>query len=279
MKIFSACVILAVLVSAVSVQAQFVAVSADPSTLDPFIVDNGPGTLPIYVIVQAPVGVTAVSFLAPMPACFEGATYLGESSPFLVVTGDSQTGVTIGLGACTPAAPVHVLTIYVFAAGLTDASVCCKWPVLPHPDVGDITITDCSSNTLVAGGFGGVVGDGSPKPPIVGGPVPADAQVEVPLDQTLTWSEDLCSFGLGVVWRDIYFGTTPDPPRVAQYYELPEWDPGTLSPNTEYHWRVVVTDTDGGVTASPEWTFRTIAPVGTKPSTWGKIKALYNNGR
>ena len=57
-----------------------------------------------------------------------GVTYLGESSPFGVVIGNSQTGVSIGYGACL-SGTIQLLTVRFFGQGLTEP--CCVYPVGP----------------------------------------------------------------------------------------------------------------------------------------------------
>jgi hypothetical protein len=233
--------------------------------------------LPIYVIVLNTPGVTAVSFAAPMPACIAGAVYLSDTSVFPIVVGDSQTGVHIGFGVCVTS-PIHVLTINLFAAGLTDS--CCPYPPLPHPNApsGEIEFVDCNANLITGRGVPSyVTKDGLWGPPAVDTPSPPDNAVHQPLDAKLSWRVHFCSCGLGVYWDDVYFGTDPDPPLVAQFIETLSYDPGPLLPGVTYYWKIRAVDTDGGTTIGPVWSFTTELPIAVEPSTWGRIKQLYTD--
>ena len=86
------------------------------------------------------------------------------------------------------------------------------------------------------------------------GPSPTDGEVLVPLEIILNWSSgdpdgDPISY-------DLYFGTTPDPPLVAEDLLVPDYNPGALQLDTQYFWRVVVTDGASEV-AGPTWNFTT----------------------
>ncbi len=67
----------------------------------------------------------ASQFAAPMPACMTGVTYLGETSTYAVAVGTTQTGVSIGYGACY-SGTIHVLTVRFFGTGLSEP--CCVYP-------------------------------------------------------------------------------------------------------------------------------------------------------
>jgi len=127
-------------------QAGCLGLYADPAGLDCTIDDVSPGVLNFYVVHTQTAGATGVSFSAPAPSCLT-ANYLGDSSPFGVVVGNSQTGVAISYGACLPA-PIHVMTIQYFGHGTTPAD--CGYTVLPHPDAEFVDVADCDGNTLHA---------------------------------------------------------------------------------------------------------------------------------
>lgn len=92
-------------------------------------------------------------------------------------------------------------------------------------------------------------------------PDPADRELGVPTDQTLTWrasdpERDRLTY-------DIYFGTLSRPPLMAEGLTTPSFDPGLLRADTPYYWSITVSD---GLhdTAGPTWSFRT-APANRPP--------------
>ena len=105
------------------------------------------------------------------------------------------------------------------------------------------------------------------------GPTPAANATAVPIDQNLTWGggNSQCP-GLTATY-DVYFGTTSPPPFHHNNGTSKAWDPGTLSYQTSYYWRIVARDANGATTG-PEWTFRTVPttctlgptkPIGSVP--------------
>ena len=121
----------------------------DPNGAECAIPDE-PGLKPIYVVHTNTPGATASQFSAPAPACLQ-MVYLSDTPTFGVTIGNSQTGVSVGYGACL-GSPIQVLTINYFAQGLTPD--CCLYPVLPDPNVpsGRIEVVDCSSALVLANG-------------------------------------------------------------------------------------------------------------------------------
>jgi hypothetical protein len=85
-------------------------------------------------------------------------------------------------------------------------------------------------------------------------PSPLNGQVLVALDATLGWGS-LDPDGDAVVY-DVYFGTLPDPPLVAQDHTVRSYSPPQLDFATQYFWRIVASD---GLAESsgPTWTFTT----------------------
>jgi hypothetical protein len=247
----------------------------DLQATEPVIHDAGPGLKSIYAFVILTPGATATQFSAPVPACFKGATWLADQAPFPVTIGNSQTGVAIGFGSCL-ASPIHVLTINVFAQGLTDS--CCFYQVLPDPNVpsGEVEVVDCNAVLIPATGMTSIVSPhGGGFPPLIGDPDPPTGAVEQPVDRDVNWTFETCSIGLGVVWTDVYFGTTPDPPLVSQMDGGLTYDPGQLEAATTYFWKIRVVDTDAGATESPVWNFTTIQTVASEHTPWGRVKALF----
>ena len=110
--------------------ATSVGLFADPAGTSLTFHDTGSELLSIYVVVINTPGAAAVGFSAPLPDCFLGASYLTDTFVYPITLGNSQTGIGIGFGTCITG-PIHVLTIHVLTAGLTER--CCPYPVIPDP--------------------------------------------------------------------------------------------------------------------------------------------------
>lgn len=257
--------------------------STDPTEIFPLIVDDTEGLKTLYVLaVTATSGATSVSFSAPLPGCFADAVYIADSSVFPVTIGDSQSGATVQFGACLAGSfqtPIHVLSILVYSTGLPGG--CCWYPVLPHPvsTSGQVEFEDCIGNTVTGWGGETLLGEGGP--PLVSNRLPLSGAVDVALDADLSWATQECSDprGLGVVWADVYFGTSSTPPLVWPMFDHQVFDPGPLEPSTTYYWKLHVVDSDAppgnSVTETPVWSFTTHGPVPVEMTTWSRIKAMY----
>ena len=94
-------------------------------------------------------------------------------------------------------------------------------------------------------------------------PNPADNATDVPIDVTLSWT---CSDPDGdTLTYDIYFGTTSNPPLVKSNHTSTTYNPGTLSYNTTYYWKIVAKDGKGGTTEGPIWRFTTTGVPNNPP--------------
>ncbi len=235
-------------------QIATIGVFADATGTDSSIVAGGSGMLELYIVVNYPAGVTTVEFMAPNPGCFN-ATYLGQTSPFPVLIGDSQTGVAVGLAGCYGGA-VNVLTLRYW---INDTTACCLYPVHASPGYGEIRIVDCNQTLINAETVESIInGSGScfpPTPPA--NPTPADGQTDVDVVAALSW-ESIDPYGNPPTF-DVYFGTTPDPPLVAADLTSPSYIPDILSFDTRFYWKVAAEDDDGNEVFGPEWQFTTTA--------------------
>jgi hypothetical protein len=102
---------------------------------------------------------------------------------------------------------------------------------------------------------------------------PSFGAVNVPLSTSLRFDA-----GEFAHLYDIYLGTTPDPPLVAQNIELGptehrsrprQYDLPLLAPQTTYYWRVVARTMAGRDSAGPLWSFTTgtaVAPPSPEPT-------------
>ena len=118
------------------------------------VVDDAAGLLTIYVVHTMTQGAFATAYTAVAPlSCMTAATYLSDTAPFPVTIGNSQTGVSIGYGACL-AGPISTLGINFFAAGLTQT--CCDYSITafddPETDPNFIQVVDCGENLIEGSG-------------------------------------------------------------------------------------------------------------------------------
>ncbi len=88
---------------------------------------------------------------------------------------------------------------------------------------------------------------------------PENGGFNIPVDDDLSWTggDSQCP-GLTATY-EVYFGSTTPPPFSHNNGTSKNWDPGTLSPSTDYYWRVIAVDANGS-TASQTWSFATAAP-------------------
>ena len=108
---------------------------ADPGGVSCNILDTAPGLVRVHMLVTQRLGVTAVQFAAPKPACWVGATWLLDEIAFGVPIGDSQNnlpyGLAIGFGACLDS-PIYLGAIVYLTQG--QALPCCYYPVVKTED-------------------------------------------------------------------------------------------------------------------------------------------------
>jgi hypothetical protein len=128
-----------------------IGVYAEPIGTDCNIPDVPSGAFTVYIVHTGTPTAAASEFSAPKPACMTRTTWLSDTFVYPVSLGNTQTGVSVGYGACR-AAPIHVLTIIYYATGSSE--VCCLYPVLPHPlsASGKIEVVDCAENLVFATG-------------------------------------------------------------------------------------------------------------------------------
>jgi len=87
-------------------------------------------------------------------------------------------------------------------------------------------------------------------------PDPADGATDVPIDKLLRWTGGDPNQG-DKVYYDVYFGTSSDPPLVAEGLLQAAYDPGSMELDTTYYWKIVSKDTQGATTTGPIWQFTT----------------------
>ncbi len=124
--------------------------------------DINPGLITVHIVHVSSGGSSASQF---MVQTYGGAslTYVGESSPFQSILGNSQIGVAIAYGTCM-LSPIHIMTINYFGNGLS--SDCSGLEIVPDPvlAVQEVLIADCADppEILIAAGSRAVINnDGS----------------------------------------------------------------------------------------------------------------------
>ncbi len=90
-------------------------------------------------------------------------------------------------------------------------------------------------------------------------PSPADSAMDQPIDVYLSWS---CSDpDNDPLTYDVYFGTMKDPPKVGEDYSEMTFNPGELSQNQLYYWKIITKDSHDNSTTGPIWQFTTVGLI------------------
>ena len=114
------------------------------------------------------------------------------------------------------------------------------------------------------------------EPPLVPTVVsPSDGETGIPINPTLKYSA--WDFEGGPLAIDIYLGTDPNPPLVADDLLAIDYKPALLTTATLYYWRVVARDLGGLETAGPTWTFTTASTPNQLPDTPSHPYPAYQN--
>ncbi|MCD4737332.1 MAG: hypothetical protein K8R53_14910, partial [Bacteroidales bacterium] len=88
-------------------------------------------------------------------------------------------------------------------------------------------------------------------------PVPSNDATNIAIDATLSWS---CSDPENDPLNyDVYFGTINPPQIVNTGQTDTTYNPGLLTYDTTYYWKIVAHDDHGNLTEGPEWSFTTKA--------------------
>ncbi len=95
----------------------------------------------------------------------------------------------------------------------------------------------------------------STTPPLCAtSPSPADAAINVALNAQLSWAP-----AAGATSYDVYFGTASNPPLVGNVATT-TYNPGALSINTQYFWKIIPKNANGAADGCSEWSFTTLTP-------------------
>jgi len=98
-------------------------------------------------------------------------------------------------------------------------------------------------------------------------PNPANHAIGVSVNVDLSWTGGDPNPG-DIVTYDVYFGTiTPPTIKVSANQSGVSYDPGTMSYNAKYYWKIVAWDNHGASAAGPIWDFTTINRAPYTPSS------------
>jgi hypothetical protein len=98
-------------------------------------------------------------------------------------------------------------------------------------------------------------------PDTPGNPSPADHATGISVDADLGWTGGDPDPGDTVTY-DVCFGTAATPPQVSENQTGTSYDPGLLSYNTTYYWKITAKDNHGAPTTGDLWDFTTGAEPG-----------------
>jgi PKD repeat protein len=118
------------------------------------------------------------------------------------------------------------------------------WKIVARDNYGIQTETPVLSFTTVS------------TPPTFSGFSPPNMTTNVSRKPTLSWSASDPDPG-DILTYDIYFGTSPNPPRVVSQQSEMSYQPKKLNYSTRYYWKIVAHDKYGAQTTGPILSFIT----------------------
>lgn len=102
---------------------------------------------------------------------------------------------------------------------------------------------------------------------------PSNGGTNISVSQQLSWAA-----ASGATSYDVYFGTSANPP-LAGNVTTTTYNPGTLSFNTLYYWKVVPKNAGGSATGCSEWTFTTTNNINMSTNSFTKCSGnFYDSG-
>ena len=128
-----------------------------------------------------------------------------------------------------------------------------RWVAPSTPGSYSITAIVSDRTTSVQDSVTIIVEENHP-PNIPSDPHPSHLSIDQAMDVILSWSCSDPDNDPRVY--DVFFGTSPDPPRVRTQSEV-YYNPGSLSANTAYYWKIVARDYGGSSPEGPVWQFNT----------------------
>lgn len=108
-------------------------------------------------------------------------------------------------------------------------------------------------------------------------PIPSNHETNVDANADLGWTGGDPDPGDTVTY-DVYFGSSSTPPLVRSSQASKSYDPGLLSYDTTYYWKVVASDDEEASTAGPIWTFTTESTSHPEPQLSISTPSKVNEG-
>ncbi|MHC4661940.1 MAG: C1 family peptidase, partial [Planctomycetota bacterium] len=150
------------------------------------------------------------------------------------------TGYYVYFGSAYPPPYDSSVAVSDFDPGVLAHDTSYYWKLIAYNGTGNSAELEGSFSTNM---------DGAPLQAST--PFPADGTVEVPVDVILTWNSG------SVPEQDLYFGTAFPPPLMNANHSVDSYDPGILSFDQTFYWRID-TRNASGTTSGSIWSFRTI---------------------
>ncbi len=134
-----------------------IGIFADTGGTNCDIYDSAPALITTYVVHVYTPGATASQWRLDCVTWNNGGwSYLGETSPYTAVIGNSQTGIAIAYGYCA-ASPNLLLTVNWFGSGLASTCQFCQIVDDPTAVPPGIYVADCEDPPNVVTATGGDV--------------------------------------------------------------------------------------------------------------------------
>ena len=103
-------------------------------------------------------------------------------------------------------------------------------------------------------------------PNTLSNPSPSNHATGQSIHADLSWTGGDPDAGDTVTY-DVCFGTSTSPPLISNGQSGTTYDPGTLSYNTKYYWKIIATDNHGASTSGSLWDFTTGSAPNNPPNT------------
>ncbi len=189
---------------------------------------------------------------SPMPA--EGATGVDPSSTVVL--------------SWAPAANASSYDVYShetsLATYLSKTTYTLPWPTLREGNTYCWRVVARNSCDEVSSGPDWCFTTGCLTPGIPASPSPADGASGLGTSSlNLAWAANSSAANY-----DLYFGTSPSPPRVSSFQTTTSYNLPLLSAETVYYWKVDARNNCGDINGGPTWSFSTAASGGSVIGTW-----------
>jgi P pilus assembly chaperone PapD len=173
----------------------------------------------------------------PSPA--DSATDVDVDADLSWTAGSGSTSSDVYFGTTSPGTFQGNQTETTFEPGTMSNDTTYYWRIDEINAAGTTTGNVWTFTTIVA------------APGQASNPSPADSATDVDIDEDLSWTA-----GSGSTSSDVYFGTTSPGTFQGNQTET-TFEPGTMSNDTTYYWRIDEINV-GGTTTGNVWTFTTI---------------------